>query len=169
VKWGVMLVSIGALAGLGSVVMVMMMGQPRVFFAMSRDGLLPGAISKVHPRYLTPHRSTLITGGVVALCASTLNAQMAGEMTSMGTLLAFVLVCIGVMVLRVRDPERRRPFRVPAVWVSAPLGVLICLAMVVKLDSFTQKAVGVWMGLGLIVYFAYGRRHSFLQRKAEGR
>lgn len=165
VKWGVMLVSIGALAGLGSVVMVMMMGQPRVFFAMSRDGLLPAAISKIHPRYLTPHRSTLVTGVVVALCASTLNAQMAGEMTSMGTLLAFVLVCVGVMVLRVQDPERKRPFRVPAVWVSAPLGVVICLAMVVKLDTFTQKAVGIWMVIGLAVYFAYGKSHSHLGKK----
>ncbi|MFO0574058.1 MAG: amino acid permease [Polyangia bacterium] len=167
VKWGVMLVSVGALAGLASVVLVMMMGQPRVFFAMSRDGLLPSSISKVHPRFQTPYRSTMLTGVVVAIFASTLNAQMAGEMTSMGTLLAFALVCIGVMLLRVRDPERRRPFRVPLVWGVAPLGVLICTALVIKLDSFTQKAVGLWMVLGLAVYLAYGRTHSALQHKGK--
>lgn len=164
VKWGVLLVSIGALAGLGSVVMVMMMGQPRVFFAMSRDGLLPASISKVHPRYNTPYRSTLLTGFVVAVCSALLDKKMAGEMTSMGTLFAFALVCIGVLVLRRLDPERRRPFRVPAVNLVAPLGVIICALLIAKLDSFTQKSVGVWMVLGLLVYFAYGQSHSALQK-----
>ena len=106
---GAFLVSFGALAGLGSVVLVMMMGQPRVFMAMSRDGLLPSAISKVHPRFHTPYRSTMLTGIVVALASSTLNVEIAGELTSMGTLFAFVVVCVGVVVLRRSHPDAVRP------------------------------------------------------------
>ncbi len=163
VNWGAYLVTLGALAGLGSVVLVMMMGQPRVFMAMSRDGLLPEGISKVHSRYKTPHRATMITGTIVAIFASTLNVDIAGQLTSMGTLFAFVLVCVGVLVLRVADPNAQRPFRTPAAWVVGPLGVLVCLYMMFGLDIVTKLNFVVWMFIGLFVYFGYGRAHSHLR------
>ena len=162
VSWGVMLVSIGALAGLGSVVMVMMMGQPRVFFAMSRDGLLPAGISHVHPKYQTPARSTLLTGVVVAVCSSTMSTEVAGNLTSMGTLFAFVLVCLGVLVLRKSDPDRPRPFRAPLVPVVPVLGMLTCLGMMAGLDSATWINFFVWLAIGLVIYLSYGRHHSIL-------
>ena len=162
VNWGAFLVSFGALAGLGSVVLVMMMGQPRVFMAMSRDGLLPASISKVHPRYKTPYRSTILTGVVVATAASTLNVQIAGELTSMGTLFAFVLVCVGVLVLRRTDPNQARPFRTPFVPYIPVVGALTCLLMMFGLDKTTKLNFLVWIVIGLIVYFGYGRAHSRL-------
>lgn len=165
VSWGVMLVSVGALAGLGSVVMVMMMGQPRVFFAMSRDGLLPASISQVHPKYQTPYRSTLLTGLVVAACASTLSTEIAGNLTSMGTLFAFVLVCLGVLVLRKSDPDRPRPFKAPLVPVVPVLGMLTCLGMMAGLDGATWLNFFAWLAIGLVIYFSYGKRHSVLSRK----
>ena len=164
VSWGVMLVSIGALAGLGSVVLVMMMGQPRVFFAMSRDGLLPASISEVHPKYQTPYRSTILTGLVVAACSSTLSTEIAGNLTSMGTLFAFVLVCLGVLVLRKSDPDRPRPFKAPFVPVVPVLGIITCLGMMAGLDGATWINFFVWLGIGLVIYFSYGKRHSVLSR-----
>ncbi len=162
VSWGVTLVSIGALAGLGSVVMVMMMGQPRVFLAMSRDGLLPAGISKIHPKYQTPARSTILTGVVVAVCASTMSTEIAGNLTSMGTLFAFVLVCLGVLVLRKTDPSRPRPFKAPLVPVVPVLGMLTCLGMMAGLDGATWINFFVWLAIGLCIYFSYGKRHSVL-------
>ncbi len=162
VSWGVTLVSIGALAGLGSVVMVMMMGQPRVFLAMSRDGLLPAGISKIHPKYQTPARSTILTGVVVATCASTMSTEIAGNLTSMGTLFAFVLVCLGVLVLRKTDPSRPRPFKAPLVPVVPVLGMLTCLGMMAGLDGATWINFFVWLAIGLCIYFSYGKRHSVL-------
>ena len=164
VSWGVMLVSIGALAGLGSVVLVMMMGQPRVFFAMSRDGLLPASISEVHPKYQTPYRSTILTGLVVAACSSTLSTEIAGNLTSMGTLFAFVLVCLGVLVLRKSDPDRPRPFKAPFVPVVPILGIITCLGMMAGLDSATWINFFAWLAIGLVIYFSYGKRHSVLSR-----
>lgn len=162
VSWGVTLVSIGALAGLGSVVMVMMMGQPRVFLAMSRDGLLPAGISRIHPKYQTPARSTILTGVVVATCASTMSTEIAGNLTSMGTLFAFVLVCLGVLVLRKTDPSRPRPFKAPLVPVVPVLGMLTCLGMMAGLDGATWINFFVWLAIGLCIYFSYGKRHSVL-------
>lgn len=160
IQWGAYLVSFGALAGLGSVVLVMMMGQPRVFMAMSRDGLLPDAISKIHPKYHTPYRSTMITGTVVALASSTLTVDIAGELTSMGTLFAFVLVCVGVLVLRQRDPGAARPFRTPFVPVVPLVGTAVCLALMLFLDRKTQIYFGIWIIIGLLIYFLYGESHS---------
>jgi len=168
VNWGAFLVSFGALAGLGSVVLVMMMGQPRVFMAMSRDGLLPQSISKVHPRYHTPYRSTILTGIIVAIAASTLNVQIAGELTSMGTLFAFVLVCVGVLVLRRTDPHVARPFRAPLVPMVPIIGSLTCLLMMFGLDKTTKLNFFIWLLIGLLVYFGYGRRHSRLNAMATG-
>lgn len=167
VHWGAMLVEVGALAGLGSVVLVMMMGQPRVFFAMSRDGLLPESISKVHPRFQTPYRSTLLTGCVVAACASTLSIEIAGELTAIGTLFAFVLVCIGVVVLRRKSPETPRPFRAPLVPALPILGAIICFAMMLGLGWPTWLRFLIWLLVGLVIYFTYSRHHSRLG-KAEG-
>lgn len=167
VGWGVTLVSFAALAGLGSVVVVMMMGQPRVFLAMSRDGLLPSGLNRIHPKYMTPHRATLITGSIVAISASTLSEDIAGNLTSMGTLFAFVLVCVGVVLLRRADPARPRPFRVPMLPAVALLGILACLVMMGGLDPVTQINFLIWLAIGLVVYFTYGKRHSFLQKRAE--
>jgi APA family basic amino acid/polyamine antiporter len=165
VEWGAKLVSVGALAGLGSVVMVMMMGQPRVFFAMSRDGLLPASISKVHPKFRTPYRSTILTGIFVALCASTMNVDQAGELTSIGTLFAFVLVCLGVVALRVIDPKRVRPFRAPGSPVIPVLGALFCLLMMAGLPLHTWARFIGWLVIGLVVYGSYGMKHSVLRRR----
>ena len=165
VSWGVMLVSVGALAGPGSGGMVSRMGQQRVFFAMSCNGLLPAAISQVHPKYQTPYRSTLLTGLVVAACASTLSTEVAGNLTSMGTLFAFVLVCLGVLVLRRSEPDRPRPFRAPLVPVVPVLGMLTCLGMMAGLDGATWINFFVWLAIGLVIYFSYGKRHSVLSRK----
>jgi APA family basic amino acid/polyamine antiporter len=159
-NWGAFLVSLGALAGLGSVVLVMMMGQPRVFLAMSRDGLLPAGISKIHPKYGTPYRSTILTGTIVAIASSTLNVQIAGELTSMGTLFAFVLVCVGVWILRYTEPTVSRPFRTPWVPLIPLVGTATCLLMMIGLDKKTQLNFVVWLAIGLVVYFSYGRRHS---------
>jgi len=164
VNWGAFLVSLGALAGLGSVVLVMMMGQPRVFMAMSRDGLLPAGISKIHPRFQTPYRSTLLTGIVVALASSTLNVEIAGELTSMGTLFAFVIVCVGVVVLRKSNPDIYRPFRTPAANVVGPLGAVTCLIMMIGLPTATKRNFMVWLAIGLVIYFSYSRSHSRLAR-----
>jgi len=166
VAWGFMLVSVGALAGLGSVVMVMMMGQPRVFLAMSRDGLLPPAISHVHPKLKTPVRSTILTGVVVAVCSSTLSTEIAGNLTSMGTLFAFVLVCLGVLVLRKAEPQRERPFKTPLVPAVPLLGIGTCLAMMAGLGLETWRNFLVWLVLGLFVYFGYSKAHSALAQVA---
>jgi len=159
------IVTIGILAGLASVVLVMMMGQPRVFLAMARDGLLPGWISAVHPTYHTPARATLITGTIVGICAATLSPDIAGDLTSMGTLFAFVLVCLGVVMLRRMEPSLPRPFRTPLVPVVPLLGVGVCLVMMLGLDK-TRIPFLVWSGLGLIVYLAYSRSHSRLAKSA---
>jgi APA family basic amino acid/polyamine antiporter len=164
IKWGAVLVSLGAVLGLGSVVLVMMMGQPRVFFSMSRDGLLPSWISKVHPKYQTPYRSTLITGVFVCLFAGTLSIDIAGELTSIGTLFAFILVCGGVIALRIRRPDLPRPFRAPAAPVVGVLGGLTCLSMTIYLGVPTWIRFIVWLAIGLVIYFAYSRKHSTLGR-----
>ena len=165
VSWGVKLVSIGALAGLGSVVTVMMMGQPRVFLAMSRDGLLPPRFGRIHPKFQTPSGSTILTGVVVAACSSTLSTEIAGDLTSMGTLFAFVLVCLGVLVLRKTDPGRPRPFKTPLVPVIPALGIATCLGMMAGLDKTTWMNFLVWLVVGLVVYFSYGKRNSVLANK----
>jgi APA family basic amino acid/polyamine antiporter len=161
------LVSLGAIAGLSSVVLVMLMGQPRIFFAMSRDGLLPPVFAQVHPKFRTPHLATLITGSVAAVIAGLFPIGLLGELVSIGTLLAFVIVCGGVLVLRKRRPDLPRPFKTPLVPVVPVLGILCCGGLMAGLGIDTWIRLAVWMGLGLAIYFGYGKKHSRLGR-AEG-
>ena len=164
VKWGSLLVKIGALGGLTSTMIVMLLGQSRVFFSMSKDGLLPKTFSKVHPRFRTPYISSITVGLVVAVFASTIPLDKLGEMTSIGTLLAFIIVCAGVLVLRHRRPDLPRPFRAPFSPVTPILGILISLAMMLGLPSETWLRLVIWLLVGLGIYFFYSRHHSKLEK-----
>jgi APA family basic amino acid/polyamine antiporter len=159
-------VKIGAVAGLSSVILVMLLGQPRIFFTMSRDGLLPPVFGAVHPRFRTPWVASVVTGGAAMLAAGLFPIGLLGELVSIGTLLAFVIVCVGVIVLRITDPDVPRPFRVRPVWLVAPGGVLACGWLMYGLPVDTWARLFVWMLLGLVLYFGYGRRHSKLNRPA---
>jgi len=165
-KWGSLLVKIGALGGLSSTMIVMLLGQSRVFFSMSKDGLLPKFFSNVHPKFRTPWISSITVGLVVAVFASTIPLAALGEMTSIGTLLAFIIVCAGVMVLRKRSPELPRPFRAPFMPFTAVAGILISLAMMLGLPLATWIRLVVWLAVGLVIYFLYSRNHSKVQAAA---
>jgi len=163
-KWGSLLVKLGALGGLTSTMIVMLLGQSRVFFSMSKDGLLPKFFSHVHPKFRTPWISSITVGLVVAVFASTIPLDALGEMTSIGTLLAFIIVCAGVLVLRSRRPDLPRPFRVPFMPATPILGILISLAMMLGLPLLTWIRLIVWLAVGLVIYFSYGRSHSRVQQ-----
>jgi APA family basic amino acid/polyamine antiporter len=163
--WIRMLVDIGATLGLASVILVMLLGQSRVFYAMSRDGLLGAWAGRVHPRYRTPYLSSVYTGIVVAIAAGFLPLQLLGQLVNIGTLLAFALVCIGVLVLRRTRPDLERPFKTPGMpWVPI-LGVLCCVGLMLTLPADTWLRLIVWLAIGFVIYFAYGRTHSVLQRQ----
>jgi basic amino acid/polyamine antiporter, APA family len=161
--WGQAIISFGAIVSMTAVLLVFQMGQPRIFFSMSRDGLLPPVFRAVHPRFHTPHVTTIVTGIVVALGSTVLDDDETYDLTNIGTLFAFLVVCLGVLALRVRDPHRPRPFRVPFVWVVAPLGALACLFVMLGLPRTAWIRFGVWMAIGIAFYFAYGFRHSRLR------
>ena len=165
--WAAYLVSAGAVAGITSVLLVMLMSQPRIFFAMSRDRLLPAGVSRVHPRFGTPYITTIITCSVVALIAGLTQIQVVGEMTSIGTLFAFVVVCAAVLVLRVKRPEAVRPFRVPFGPVFPVLGIVFCLYLMLSLPVLTWVRFLVWLNIGMVIYWFYGRLHSPLFDPAE--
>jgi basic amino acid/polyamine antiporter, APA family len=165
--WAAYLVSAGAAAGITSVLLVMLMSQPRIFFAMSRDRLLPAGVSKVHPRFGTPYLTTIITCVVVALVAGLTQIQVVGEMTSIGTLFAFVVVCAAVLVLRAKRPEARRPFRVPFGPVFPVLGILSCFYLMLSLPVLTWVRFLVWLNIGMVIYWFYGRQHSPLRDERE--
>ncbi len=158
--WLVPVIDVGASVGLASTIFVGLYGQSRIFYSMSRDGFLPKMFAAVHPRFKTPHRGTIITGLVAALMAAVFPLNLLGQLTSIGTLLAFVVVCGGIMALRIQAPNARRPFRTPFVWVTAPLGILICGGMMVSLPNDTWIRLGVWTAVGLVIYFAYGVWHA---------
>jgi APA family basic amino acid/polyamine antiporter len=162
--WLAKLVTVAILFGFTSVILVMLMGQSRVFYSMSRDGLVPKLFSEVHPKYKTPYRANLVFFVFVGLFAGFLPEDVVGDMTSIGTLFAFVLVSIGVWVLRVRDPNAPRQFRTPLVPVVPILGILVNTAMIFGLGWPNWSRLGVWLAIGLVIYFSYGRYHSKLQR-----
>ncbi len=165
--WAAGLVSAGAVAGITSVLLVMLMSQPRIFFSMSRDRLLPQGVSKVHPRFGTPYITTIITCVVVALVAGLTQIQTVGEMTSIGTLFAFTVVCAAVLVLRAKRPDAKRPFRVPFGPLFPVLGILSCSYLMLSLPVLTWVRFLVWLDIGMIIYWSYGRTHSPLVNQAE--
>jgi APA family basic amino acid/polyamine antiporter len=165
--WAAGLVSAGAVAGITSVLLVMLMSQPRIFFSMSRDQLLPAGVSKVHPRFRTPYITTIITCVIVAIAAGLIPIQVVGEMTSIGTLFAFVVVSAAVIVLRVKRPDARRPFKVPGGAIIPILGVVSCVYLMVSLSIMTWVRFLVWLDLGMLIYWFYGRTHSPLVDQRE--
>jgi APA family basic amino acid/polyamine antiporter len=166
-NWASYLVSAGAVAGITSVLLVMLLSQPRIFFAMSRDRLLPEGVSKVHPRFGTPYITTIITCVIVALVAGLTQIQTVGEMTSIGTLFAFVVVCAAVLMLRARRPEAHRPFRVPFGPIFPVAGILSCAYLMLSLPVITWVRFLVWLDIGMIIYWFYGRTHSPLVDQKE--
>lgn len=163
VRWGSILVKLGAIAGLGSVMLVMLLGQSRVFFSMSRDGLLPQWAGAVHPRFRTPWISSITVGIFVAFFAALIPIGILGELVSIGTLLAFVIVCAGVWILRVRRPDLPRPFKTPMVPLVPILGIGVSLLMMVSLPGDTWLRLVIWLIIGMLIYFTYGRHHSRVQ------
>jgi APA family basic amino acid/polyamine antiporter len=163
-QWLQQLVILAILAGYSSVIMVMLMGQSRVFFSMAKDGLLPKVFADVHPKFKTPYKSNLIVMLFVCLFAAFVPARVVGEMTSIGTLFAFVLVCVGVIVLRRTRPDIHRAFKTPLVPLIPLLGIGTCMFMMVFLPIDTWIRLIVWMALGFVVYFAYSRRNSRLNK-----
>jgi APA family basic amino acid/polyamine antiporter len=158
--WLVPIIDVGASVGLASTIFVGLYGQSRIFYSMSRDGFLPKMFAAVHPRFQTPHRGTIITGIAAAAIAAVFPINLLGQLVSIGTLLAFVVVCIGILILRVQAPNAKRPFRTPYVWVVAPLGIAICGYMMTSLPSDTWWRLVFWTAIGLVIYFVYGVWHA---------
>lgn len=158
--WLAQAVILAIIVGYTSVILVDLLAQSRVFYAMSRDGLIPPAFSKVHSRFRTPFKGNIVTGIFAALLAGLLPLDILGELVSIGTLAAFTIVCIGVMVLRVRAPNARRPFRTPLVWFTAPAGVFMCVFMMAFLPVDTWLRLAAWTAIGLAIYFLYSAKHA---------
>jgi APA family basic amino acid/polyamine antiporter len=162
-----LIVSLGAVIAMSSVLLVFQLGQPRIFMSMSRDGLLPPFLSRVHPRFRTPYIGTIITGCFVATFAAFANIAEVVDLTNIGTLFAFVLVSAGVIVLRRLEPNRARPFRAPLVPLTPIISIVSCLYLMLQLPKLTWIRFGVWLALGLLIYLFYGMRHSRLGNRAE--
>lgn len=163
-EWLAKMVTIAILAGFSSVILVMLLGQSRVFYSMSRDGLLPGVFSKLHTKYRTPYKANLIILVLVGAFAAFVPGDVVGDMTSIGTLFAFILVCAGVIILRKTDPDLPRKFRVPWVPVLPILGIIVCAAMIYGLGWTNWLRLIAWLAIGMIIYFGYGVKHSKLQK-----
>jgi APA family basic amino acid/polyamine antiporter len=167
-RWLSNAVTVAILGGFSSVILVMLMGQSRVFYTMSRDGLVPAAFSDLHPSYRTPYKSNLLFFLFVGFFAAFVPGDIVGDMTSIGTLFAFILVSIGAWVMRVKEPTQPRPFRVPALPVVSILGSVVCGSMILGLGWPNWARLGVWLVIGLAVYFGYGIKHSKMQRELGG-
>jgi len=158
--WAVKLIDLGAITGITSVLLVLLLGQPRILFAMSRDGLLPQFLSRIHPRYRTPHLTTMLIGGLVAVTASVLPIHVVAELVSIGTLFAFVIVCAGVIVLRRTRQDLKRPFKAPLFPVLPIVGIFLCGYLMISLPLMTWLRFGIWLVIGLVIYALYGSKHS---------
>ncbi len=163
--WAAGIISFGAVVAMAAVLLVFQMGQPRIFFSMSRDGLLPKFFAGVHPKYQTPYVTTILTGVLVALFSAFANINEVVELCNIGTLFAFVLVCVGVIILRYKDPERHRPFKCPLVPLIPALGTVTCIYLMIQLPLLTWIRFVYWLLLGLLIYFIYGVRNSSLNKE----
>jgi APA family basic amino acid/polyamine antiporter len=168
-EWAQVVISVGAIAGITSVLLVMMLSQPRVLLAMARDGLIPSAFfGAVHPRFLTPWKSTIVTGICVGAMGAFLPLRVLAELVNIGTLLAFVIVCAAVLIMRWTNPHAERPFKVPLFpWVPL-LGISLCLMLMFSLPAENWYRLGAWLLAGLVIYYAYGKRHSILGKELRG-
>src|SRR5271155_2019705 len=164
ITWGSLLVKIGAVFGLGTVMLVMLLGQSRVFYSMSRDGLLPKWASVIHPKFRTPWISNIVVGSIVAFLPALLPIDKLSAMVNMGTLLAFAIVSAGVWILRVRHPEMHRPFKTPLVPLVPICGIISALYLILNLPTLTWIVVGIWLVVGLVIYFSYSTKHSKVQK-----
>lgn len=164
VKWLSPLIKIGAIAGLSSVILVMLLGQPRIFFVMAKDGLLPPVFAKVHPKFKTPYTATIIVGILAMVLAGLFPIGVLSKLVSLGTLLAFSSICLAILILRKKQPDTHRPFKTPwSPWVPL-FGIICCLGVTTFLNLYAWIAMGVWLCIGLIVYFTYGKKHSNLNK-----
>ncbi len=161
--WAHFLISLGGMAGLTSVLLALMLGQPRVTLAMARDGLLPkNFFGAVHPRFHTPYKTTILTGCLVALMAAVIPLKVLVELINIGTLFAFVVVCLAVLIMRYTNPDANRPFRCPWVPFVPVMGMIVCLLLMSSLPIANWTRLGIWLLIGLVIYFFYGRKHSVL-------
>lgn len=168
-SYAVFIISVAAIAGLTSVTIVMLLGQSRIFYAISKDGLLPKKMfGELHPKYRTPYKSNLLIGGIVSVIAAFTPIDSISKMVNIGTLLAFIIVCIAVWVMRKKEPTRHRPFKTPAIWFVAPMGILFNLGMMLTLEWQNWVRLFGWLLIGLVIYFIYGKKHSVLAKKMAG-
>ena len=156
------IIKIGAITGMSSVILVLITGMPRILYSMSNDGLLPPVLGRVHKKYRTPHITTIIVGSVIAVISGLFPIDLIGELVSIGTLLAFAMVCVSILILRIRRPEMNRPFKTPLVWFVAIAGAAGCLYLMTSLPVTTWERLGIWTVIGLLIYFLYGKKHSKL-------
>ena len=164
-SWLSPLVKVGAIAGLSSVILVMLMGQPRIFYSMAKDGLLPKSFATVHPKFKTPHITTILTGSIAGIVAGLFPIGILGELVSIGTLLAFVIVCAGIIVLRKKRPDINRPFKTPMVPLFPILGIIICGLQMYALPTDTWLRLIIWMAIGIVIYFTYSIKHSKVRKE----